>query len=64
MRWRKVAMKEAEKGSDPAQREFETTALPPFIIDVIHRQIARADSIRVGLVFDTVNATLQDMEFV
>lgn len=58
VRWKKIALKEAEKGRNPALRDFETLALSPQIIEVIKGQIAGAPTEKIAIIFDTVAATL------
>jgi hypothetical protein len=60
-RWRKVALKEAGKGKDPAEYVFETQALPDSVINVVRSQLVGADSVKIDILFETVAATLVEV---
>ena len=60
-RWRKIALKELRDGKNPADRTFETNALPESVIGVVRTQLSDADSVKIGILFDTVMATLEEM---
>jgi hypothetical protein len=60
-RWKKIAMKEAEKGKNPGEYTFETQALPESLLGVVRSQLVGADSIKIGILFDTVSATLEEL---
>ena len=60
-RWRRIVVKEAEKGNNPATYEFKTEALPQSVIGVIKSQLVGADSIRINIIFETVTATLAEV---
>lgn len=61
-RWRKIALKEAEKGHNPADRDFETAALPEAIVKTVRSQLQGADSLKISVVFDTLTAAIEQLE--
>lgn len=62
LRWKRVAMKLARDGENPSSKAFETLVLPGRLTDRILTQIKGADEAKCGIVFDTVIATLQEMD--
>lgn len=62
LRWKKVAMKLARDGHNPASKAFETRVLPGNLSSRIITQLEGADEGKCGIVFDTVIETLQEIE--
>jgi HK97 family phage portal protein len=62
LRWKRVAMKLARDGGNPASKSFETGVLPGALQGRLIEQIDGADETKCGIVFDTVIATLQEIE--
>jgi HK97 family phage portal protein len=50
-RWKKVALKEARAGRDPAARGFESAVLGPETVDAIRLRLAGADEATVRAIF-------------
>ena len=61
-RWKKVAIKMIRSGDDPSSYEFETLVLPQSLLSGIRKQLAKADEMKCGMVFDTWMETIQVME--
>jgi HK97 family phage portal protein len=62
LRWKRVAMKLAREGQNPASKAFETQVLPGALQQRLVEQIEGADETKCGIVFDTVITTLQEIE--
>ena len=61
-RWKKIALKEAKEGRNPSERIFDTDVLPKSLANTINAQLHNADEVKIGIIFDTLTATLQEIE--
>ncbi len=61
-RWKKVAMKEARDGRDPALRVFESEALPASLIKSLTEALSGVDEVHAGVLFDACIRTIEAVD--
>lgn len=61
-RWRRVSQRSARDGKNPSEKVFITDVLPEKLVASVSKQIDGADESKIGIVFDAVIATLQEIE--
>lgn len=61
-RWKKIAVKLARDGKNPAERAFESPALPSTLMSAISGRLDGADETKCAIIFDTIIETIHTAE--